>query len=47
MDVNQILNSLDDPSFGIKDKKQFDFLIEILEKLNILKKFYKCIHFFH
>ena len=38
MDVNQILNSLDDPSFCIKDKKTFDFLIEILEKLNILKE---------
>ena len=38
MDVNQVLNSLDDPSFCIKDKKKFDFLIEILLKLNILKE---------
>ena len=37
MDINQILNSLDDPLFCIKDKTKFDYLIEILQKLNILK----------
>ena len=38
MDVNQILNSLDNPLFCIKDKTKFDYLIEILKKLNILKE---------
>ena len=38
MDINQILNSLDDPLFCIKDKTKFDYLIEILQKLNILKE---------
>ena len=38
MDINQVLNSLDDPYFCIKDKKKFDYLIEILHKLNILKE---------
>ena len=38
MDINQILNSLDDPSFCIKDKIKFDYLLEILQKLNILKE---------
>ena len=38
MDVNQVLNSLDDPLFCIKDKSKFDYLIEILQKLNILKE---------
>ena len=38
MDVNQILNSLDDPLFCVKDKSKFDYLIEILQKLNILKE---------
>jgi hypothetical protein len=38
MDVNQILNSLDNPLFCIKDKNKFDYLIEILQKMNILKE---------
>ena len=38
MDVNNILNSFDDPSFSIKAKKTFDFLIEILFKLHIFKE---------
>ena len=38
MDVNQILNSLDDPLFCVKDKNKFEYLIEILQKLNILKE---------
>ena len=38
MDINQVLNSLDNPYFCIKDKKKFEFLIEILHKLNILKE---------
>ena len=38
MDVNQILNSLDDPLFCVKDKNKFNYLIEILQKLNILKE---------
>ena len=38
MDTNQILNSLDNPLFCIKDKKKFEFLIEILNKLNIIKE---------
>ena len=38
MDINQILNSLDDPSFCVKDKIKFDYLLEILQKLNILKE---------
>ena len=38
MDANQILNSLDNPLFCIKDKKKFEFLIDILHKLNIFKE---------
>jgi len=38
MDTNQVLNSLDNPYFCIKDKKKFEFLMEILHKLNILKE---------
>ena len=38
MDINNILNSFDDPSFSIKAKKTFDFLIEILFKLHIFKE---------
>ena len=53
MDANQILNSFDNPLFCIKDKKKFEFLIEILHKLNIFKddnesskdKFYKNLIF--
>jgi hypothetical protein len=38
MDINQVLNSFDDPNFSIKDAKKFDYFIEILHKLNILKE---------
>ena len=38
MDTNQILNSLDHPLFCIKDKNKFIYLIEIFQKLNILKE---------
>ena len=38
MDVNQVLNALDNPLFCVKDKNKFDYLIEILKKLNILKE---------
>lgn len=38
IDVNQVLNYLDSPFFCIRDKKKFDFLINILLKLNILKE---------
>ena len=38
MDINQILNSLDNPLFCIKEKKKFEHLIEILHKLNIFKE---------
>ena len=38
MDVNQILNALDAPLFCVKDKNKFEYLIEILQKLNILKE---------
>ena len=38
MDVNQVLNALDNPLFCVKDKYKFDYLIEILKKLNILKE---------
>jgi hypothetical protein len=39
MDANQVLNSLDNEFFCIKDKKTFDFMIDILHKLNILKEY--------
>lgn len=38
MDINQVLNSLDNSYFCVKDKKKFEFLMEILHKLNILKE---------
>ena len=38
MDANQLLNSLDNPLFYIKDKKKFELLIDILHKLNIFKE---------
>ena len=38
MDINQVLNSLDNPLFCVKDKNKFDYLLEILKKLNILKE---------
>ena len=38
MDTNQVLNSLDNEFFCIKDKKKFDFLINILHSLKILKE---------
>ena len=37
MDINQVLNSLDNPLFCVKDKNKFDYLLEILKKLNILR----------
>ena len=36
MDKNQVINAFDDPKFSIKDRKNFDFFISILQKLKIL-----------
>ena len=36
MDANQVINAFDDPKFSIKDKKNFDFFVNILQKMKIL-----------
>ena len=36
MDPNQVINAFDDPKFSIKDKKNFDFFINTLQKMKIL-----------
>ena len=37
MDSNQVLNGFDDEKFSIKDKRNFEFFINTLQKINILK----------